>query len=131
MPSHDRGLHALGSWLDSWRGISAVTVGMHRQGYDLQLTAYDERGWWTTFSRAFSRREPFGWHLERENAAPLSLAQRSNGQETARNAARKKSPPSAEQRVLPMQLRVGDRIVDATGGCVVDDTGLEPVTSGM
>lgn len=42
-------LPALRSWLDSWRGIGAVTVGMHRQGYDLQLTQYDERGWRATF----------------------------------------------------------------------------------
>jgi hypothetical protein len=32
-----------------WRGIGAVSVGMHRQGYDLQLTQYDERGWRATF----------------------------------------------------------------------------------
>lgn len=31
------------SWLDSWRGIRAVGVGMYRQGYDLQLMQYDER----------------------------------------------------------------------------------------
>jgi hypothetical protein len=31
-------LPALRSWLDSWPGIGAVRVGMHRQGYDLQLT---------------------------------------------------------------------------------------------
>ena len=42
-------LHALHSWLDTWRGIGAVAVGMHRQGYDLQLTEYDERGWRATF----------------------------------------------------------------------------------
>src|SRR6266480_672754 len=30
-------------------GIGHVAVGMHRQGYDLQLTQYDERGWRATF----------------------------------------------------------------------------------
>jgi hypothetical protein len=49
MPSYDRALHALRSWLDSWSGIGRVAVGMHRQGYDLQLTQYDERGWRATF----------------------------------------------------------------------------------
>jgi len=44
MPSYDRALWALRSWLDSWTGIGHVAVGMHRQGYDLQLTQYDERG---------------------------------------------------------------------------------------
>ena len=45
----DRALWALRSWLDSWSGIGRVAVGMHRQGYDLQLTRYDERGWRATF----------------------------------------------------------------------------------
>ena len=44
MPSYDRALWALRTWLDSWAGIGHVAVGMHRQGYDLQLTQYDERG---------------------------------------------------------------------------------------
>ena len=37
------------SWLDSWRGIGAVDRGMVRQGFDLQLTRYDARGWRATF----------------------------------------------------------------------------------
>jgi hypothetical protein len=45
MPSYDRALYALRTWLDSWSGIGHVTVGMARQGYDLQLTRYDEKGW--------------------------------------------------------------------------------------
>ena len=44
MPSYDRALWALRTWLDSWTGIGRIAVGMHRQGYDLQLTQYDERG---------------------------------------------------------------------------------------
>ena len=48
-PSYDRALRALRIWLDSWSGIGHVAVGMHRQGFDLQLTQYDERGWWATF----------------------------------------------------------------------------------
>src|SRR5262249_28028726 len=35
--------------LDSWSGVGHVAVGMHRQGFDLQLTQYDERGWRATF----------------------------------------------------------------------------------
>src|SRR5436853_4911639 len=49
MPSYDRALHALRIWLDSWAGIGHVAVGMARQGYDLQLTRYDEKGWRATF----------------------------------------------------------------------------------
>ena len=37
-------LHTLRSWLDSWAGIGRITVGMARQGYDLQHTRYDEKG---------------------------------------------------------------------------------------
>jgi len=48
-PSHDRALYALRSWLDCWSGIGHVVVGMARQGYDLQLTQYDEKGWRATF----------------------------------------------------------------------------------
>ena len=33
---------------DSWLGIGHVAVGMHPQGFDLQLTQYDERGWGAT-----------------------------------------------------------------------------------
>ena len=49
MPSYDRALWALRTWLDSWSGVGHVAVGMHRQGYDLQLTQYDDRGWRATF----------------------------------------------------------------------------------
>jgi hypothetical protein len=42
-------LGALRSWLNSWRGLGAIERGMAHQGYDLQLTRYDERGWRATF----------------------------------------------------------------------------------
>jgi hypothetical protein len=42
-------LGALRSWLNSWRGIGDVVHGMARQGFDLQLTRYDEKGWRATF----------------------------------------------------------------------------------
>ena len=49
MPSYDRALWALRTWLDSWSGIGHVAVGMHRQGFELQLTQYDDGGWRATF----------------------------------------------------------------------------------
>jgi hypothetical protein len=49
MPSYDRALHALRTWMDSWTGIGRVARGMARQGYDLQLTRYDEKGWRAMF----------------------------------------------------------------------------------
>ena|SRR2546428_6523677 len=45
MPSYDRTLHAL----RTWAGIGHVAVWMHRQGFDLQLTQYDKKGWRATF----------------------------------------------------------------------------------
>ena len=45
MPSYDRALWAMRSRLDCWSGIGHVAVGMHRQGYDLQLTQCDDTGW--------------------------------------------------------------------------------------
>ena len=44
-PPYDHALWALRTWLDSWTGIGRIAVGMARQGFDLQLTRYDERGW--------------------------------------------------------------------------------------
>jgi hypothetical protein len=44
MPSYEGALHALRTWLDSWAGIGRIAVGMAHQGFDLQLTRYDERG---------------------------------------------------------------------------------------
>ena len=44
-PSYDRSLWALRTRLDSWSGVGRVAVGMAHQGYDLQLTRYDARGW--------------------------------------------------------------------------------------
>ena len=48
-PSYDLPLWALRTWLDSWAGIGRIAVGMAHQGFDLQLTRYDERGWRATF----------------------------------------------------------------------------------
>ena len=42
-------LGALRSWLSIWTGIGHVIGGMQRQGYDVQLTHYDERGWRAAF----------------------------------------------------------------------------------
>jgi hypothetical protein len=47
MPSNDRALYEL----DSWSAIGHVAMGMARQGYDLQLTRYDEKGRRAAFYR--------------------------------------------------------------------------------
>ena len=78
MPSYGRALHALRTWLDSWAGIGRIAVGMARQGYDLQLTRYDERGWRATFyttgmehsptSATGTGWEPTPWHATQRAA---------------------------------------------------------------
>jgi hypothetical protein len=35
-------LVALRSWLDSWRGVGDIIVGMHRQSYDVELRQYPD-----------------------------------------------------------------------------------------
>ena len=42
-------IQSLRRWLDSWPGVGAIERGMAHQGYDLQLTPYDEQGWRATF----------------------------------------------------------------------------------
>ena len=69
MPSYDRALHALRTWLDSWSGIGHLTVGMARRGYDLQLTRYDEKGWRATFYTTGMEHSPTGEGQSDERAA--------------------------------------------------------------
>src|SRR4030095_16717815 len=58
MSSYHPALWALRTWLDFWSGIGHVAVGMHRQGFDLQLTQYDERGWRGTFFKSGMEHSP-------------------------------------------------------------------------
>ena len=37
--------------LDCWRGVGDIVVGMHRAGWDIQLTAYGDGHWRATFAR--------------------------------------------------------------------------------
>jgi hypothetical protein len=48
-PNH-RELRLLHSWLSTWTGTGHIIVGMHRQGFDIQLTQYDEYRWRATFT---------------------------------------------------------------------------------
>src|SRR5438105_15961971 len=72
MPSSDRAPHALRTWLDCWSGIGHVVVGMARQGYDLQLTRYDEKGWRATLYTTGMEHSPTG-------VAPVSWTPQSWG----------------------------------------------------
>src|SRR4029434_4891672 len=91
-PPYDRALWALRTWLDSWSGIGHVAVGMHRQGYDLQLTQYDERGWRATFYTTGMEHSPTSatgtawertpWHAT-QRAACEALKQASGGADSS------------------------------------------------
>src|SRR5262249_26504051 len=58
LPGADRTLHIIRSYLDSWAGIGRIAVGMANQGFDLQLTRYDERGWRATFYTTVMEHSP-------------------------------------------------------------------------
>jgi hypothetical protein len=36
-------------WPDNWRGLGLIVVGMHRRGWDPQLTGYGDGHWRATF----------------------------------------------------------------------------------
>jgi hypothetical protein len=44
-------LAALHSWLDNWRGIGHIVVGMERLGYVVSLKKWRDGGWTATFNR--------------------------------------------------------------------------------
>lgn len=74
-PELPRGLQR---WLGGWTGIGRVTLGMSRQGFDLQLTQYGTEGWRATFypaGRAHSATRAVGsawgvrpWHAVHQAA---------------------------------------------------------------
>jgi len=76
LPSYDGALWALRTWLDSWQGVGHVAVGMHRQGFDLQLTQYDERGWRATFYTTGMEHSPVSATGTAWEATPWRATQR-------------------------------------------------------
>ena len=49
LPPRAPELRHLHRWLDSWTGVGLIAVGLHRQGWDLQLTQYGDGKWRATF----------------------------------------------------------------------------------
>jgi hypothetical protein len=49
LPPRAPEVRLLHRWLDSWTGIGLIAVGLHRQGWDLQLTQYGDGNWRATF----------------------------------------------------------------------------------
>jgi hypothetical protein len=74
MPSHDRVLEALRSYLDSWNGLGAVVAGMERQGYDTSLIRYPE-GWRAAFIRRDHTTRPWVGQVLSFHATPWRAVQ--------------------------------------------------------
>jgi len=89
-------LGALRSWLDSWRGIGDVERGMARQGYDLQLTRYDGKGWRATFY-------PTGMEHSITSATASASGTHAVACRPGRGA--RCTPPRSEQRFVTAVLR--------------------------
>jgi hypothetical protein len=49
LPPRAPELQLLHRWMDSWTGVGLIAVGLHRQGWDLQLTQYGDGKWRATF----------------------------------------------------------------------------------
>jgi hypothetical protein len=69
-------------WLDCWTGIGLIAAGLHRHGWDLQLTQYGDGRWRATFYVTGAAHsivggsawEPTPWRaVHRGSAAPESL----------------------------------------------------------
>ena len=65
--------------LDSCSGIGHVAVRMARQGYDLQLTRYDENGWRATFYTGGMEHSPRSATATGSERTPWRAAQRAAG----------------------------------------------------
>src|SRR4030095_7766707 len=97
MPSYDRALWALRTWLDSWSATAHVTAGMAHQGYDLQLTRSDERGWQATFYATGMEHSP--------TSATGTAWERTPWHATQRAAIRRMLPRSRTPRRAPAPRR--------------------------
>jgi hypothetical protein len=49
LPPRAPELRLLHNWLNSWRGVGLLAVGLHRVGYDLDLRQYGDDHWRATF----------------------------------------------------------------------------------
>ena len=113
MPYYDRALWALRAWLDSWTGIGRIAVGMHRQGFDLQLKQYDDRGWRATFYTTGMEHSPTsatGTAWERR-AVARDVAGGSRGAQTCRRlpslrTLRSRNTPAPRRTVMGKALPI-------------------------
>src|SRR3989442_2349029 len=72
--SREPALLVVHAWLDSWRGIGSIVVGMARHGYDLSL-ASDPDGWRATFLHRSHLMQPWIGHVLTWCTTPLQAGQ--------------------------------------------------------
>jgi len=60
LPPRAPELRLLHRWLDSWAGVGLIAVGLHRQGWDLQLTQYGDGKWRAAKAEARIGQDPGG-----------------------------------------------------------------------
>jgi hypothetical protein len=78
LPPRAPELRLLHRWLDSWTGIGLIAVGLHRQGWDLQLTQYVDGNWRATFyvtgaAHSIVGGSAWGYVSQSENVARLRV----------------------------------------------------------
>jgi hypothetical protein len=103
---YDRALWALRTWLDSWPGIGHVAVGMHRQGYDLQLSQYDDRGWRATFYTTGMEHSPTSATGTAWERTPWRATQRATWEALKRATSGSPRTGNAQENGMRPSLRV-------------------------
>ena len=114
-----RRLQLLDRWLDTWAGLGLVVAGLHRQGWDLQLTQYGDGNWRATFyvtgaAHAIvggSAWEPTQWAATRRSVwgALRRNARPSPGHHGGRGIVSEPSPYLIDAQTLDHENEGGDR----------------------
>jgi hypothetical protein len=95
-------------WLDNWRGVGLLAVGLHRTGYDLDLRQYGDGNWRATFYVTGAAHsivggsawEPTPWRaVQRAAWEPLGRQARANGSSMA-----SRHPPPCWRRTTSSAL---------------------------
>jgi len=69
-------LRLLHTWLDSWRGIGDVIVGMKRQGYEVSLGDHGSGQWIAVFYAGHGGEHPLETAGTAQGATPWRAVQR-------------------------------------------------------
>ena len=76
LPSYDRALHALRSWLDSWSGIGLIVVGMTHRGFQVGVGERGAGQWIAVFYHGGGGHEPIDAAGTAQEPTPWRAVQR-------------------------------------------------------